>query len=227
MARVQYGSLITDISGSMHGHTFQRNAYGKTIRTKPSVIGSPSTSQAARRNALFVVQAAWTNLSESDRANWNNFGSYHYQGSRHNTGSALSGYNLFLKYNLLRWQIANSVYLTIQYWNDQPGWWASVVKLSGGVLTYNPTPSVPTTGLTMGLFLSQKTRYPDRFDPHSVRYISSRAWTVSDQNITAQYLALFGSLPAVGDKIQIKEVILNMYSPVLWQPAGHSIEITS
>jgi hypothetical protein len=221
MARVKYGAVIQDISGSVGGHTFQTNAYGATMRTKPKPPKSISTSQSARRAALLAVQAAWAGMSTADKSLWDLFGSFKYQGAKKNTGSILSGYNLFLKYNLIRYQFAGTILTTFAYTAVSPSSYASKLIKGTSYLYYAPTPLTPDSSLMIGIYLSTKTRILNRFDKASVRFIRAITFVSGNADLTAYYLAVFGALPSVADYLQLKEVIISLTSPIVFTPSGH------
>jgi hypothetical protein len=226
MARVQYGSLIKSLSGSVAGHTFQQNAYGHSLRTKPSQTASFSALQQNRRAAISAIQQAWNTMSDYDRNNWNNFITYHYQGANHNKGSSLSSFALFLKYNLIRYLTNGSVFTHLTYWNAVPSAFSPTLSISGGNLIFNLVPAIDNGSIYAYLFLSQVNQRGSDYRKEVTRYIVSHNFANSAQNITAAYIALFGFLPVPGDKIHARCVLLNVYSPVMWFPSGSIITVT-
>jgi hypothetical protein len=221
MARIKYGAIIQDISGSIAGHTFQTNAYGSSMRTKPHPPKTVTTSQSGRRAALAVVQAAWAAMSLEAKSLWDLFGTFKHQGAKKNTGSSLSGYNLFLKYNLLRKMTYGDVLTTFSYTAASLTAYASYVKRTGAVLYYNVNPAVDDLNLLVLYYMSKKTRILNRFDKASTRLVYANLFVNTDLNITAAYMNIFGSIPAIADYIQLKEVIISLSSPIVFTPAGH------
>ena len=85
MARVKLSGLISDISGSVSGMTFQQSAGGLTLRKKPFPINVSSVSQLNQRALIRSIQNLWFELSQSDRDKWNYFLSWSNQSQNHNT----------------------------------------------------------------------------------------------------------------------------------------------
>ena len=73
MARVKLGPLITDISGSIGGMTIQRNKFGITLRQKPIPVYKFTPAQITIRTYIATIQAAWQNLTDAERLQWNRF----------------------------------------------------------------------------------------------------------------------------------------------------------
>jgi hypothetical protein len=115
MARITYGGLITDMSGSVGGSTLQRSQYGPIIRTKPRPIRPNSQNQLNVRAIMARIQYAWRNLSDTDRSLWNTFNSYSLQTIRRSNTVSLTGYALFVKYNFLRILNGGSLMTTFVY----------------------------------------------------------------------------------------------------------------
>jgi hypothetical protein len=99
MARIKYGTIVTQINGSVGGNVFQNNAFGFTLKAKGSVRNPNSKKQNANKGYVSSVSKAWANLSDSDRAAWISYAATYPQPSRHSPTDYLSGYGLFLKWN--------------------------------------------------------------------------------------------------------------------------------
>lgn len=85
---IKLGSNISEVSGSILGHTFQRSHGGLQVRNKPYNRKQPSESQYFIRSINLQIHSAWRQLTEENRLLWNRF----------NKGK-LSGQNLFYKFN--------------------------------------------------------------------------------------------------------------------------------
>lgn len=115
MARIRYSGLVQDISGSIGGTTFQRNAFGSTIRSKPTPVKSLTASQQASRVYMSQCITLWNGLSVANRALWDRAVSYYIVFSKFNKTSLLTGRALFIKYNLIRLRAGLSVMTTFDY----------------------------------------------------------------------------------------------------------------
>jgi hypothetical protein len=100
MARVTYGALITNIAGSIGGSTFQNNASGAIVRSKPFTPVNPSASQSARQLILTQLVALWPTLTNAQKTAWNNMAAAHLKINDWGSSVRVSGYQWFIAYNL-------------------------------------------------------------------------------------------------------------------------------
>lgn len=101
MARVQYGTIVTEIKGKVQGQVFQGGNVGFTLRNKGYTKGLSSQARQLANTRLSAQAAAWRSLTDLQRAAWsgivadwlfyNKFGAA-YQGS---------GYQVYMAYNTI------------------------------------------------------------------------------------------------------------------------------
>lgn len=96
MAKVYYGSQITDIVGSIGGLTFQSNNSGSIVRLRPSVSKAVTEAQQAKNIIFAEASNAWNALSESQRNLWIAFGAAHQKVDYYGSTKTLSGRNWFM-----------------------------------------------------------------------------------------------------------------------------------
>ena len=101
MARIKFSAIVESIRGSIGGTTFQSNAYGFTVKSKPNVTQPNSLKQQQRKIAMQSVSRSWRALTSTERLSWEVYASTFVVPSKLNKDSNLNGYNYFLKYNLL------------------------------------------------------------------------------------------------------------------------------
>lgn len=70
MARVQYGSIVTELKGKVAGQVFQGGNVGFVLRNKGYTPGISSTKRQAANRNLVANTSTWRDLSDSDRAAW-------------------------------------------------------------------------------------------------------------------------------------------------------------
>lgn len=70
MAKLQYGTIVTQISGSIGGNVFSRGSNGNYIRRKSRNVNTRSIGQLARRNAFASVTSGYRNLTTTQVATW-------------------------------------------------------------------------------------------------------------------------------------------------------------
>jgi hypothetical protein len=227
MARIKLGSIISDISGSVGGTTFQRNSYGVTMRSKPTQIGSTSASQAIRQTALRLIQNVWANLSSDVQNSWNFFPSFHSQKSKNNASSELSGYNLFLKYNLIHYQLFNTVLSVISYDALNLSSFVPQVRWSSPYLYFSLTGAVTDSKIFYGLYLSNVQPLGSQFKGNKIRFMTSYPFDATEIDITESFVAKFGAHPSVGENLSIKISIIGRYVPIVFSALKQSITVTS
>ncbi len=105
MARIQYTALVNRIAGSIAGTTFQRNAYGHTIKTKPNTVNKNTQAQAEKKALILAISKNWALMSNKDRKSWRRQAQSNPIKSRLNKDSSLNGYNYYMKYNLIQKQV--------------------------------------------------------------------------------------------------------------------------
>lgn len=99
MARVQYGTIVTEIKGKNQGHVFQGGNVGFVLRSKGYTPGISSRARNQANSNLTSQASAWRDLTDSQRDAWaaiapdwlfyNKFGQA-YQGN---------GFQIFCSYN--------------------------------------------------------------------------------------------------------------------------------
>jgi len=101
MATVTYGALVTELTGSIAGTTFQQNASGGIARSRPYTPVNPSAEQSERQLAMFRLVAYWPTLSIANRTLWNNLAAAHNKINDWGNYKKLSGYQWMISYNLI------------------------------------------------------------------------------------------------------------------------------
>ena len=104
MARVTYGSGITELAGSIGGVTYQKNASGNIAKLRSNPIVNPTSRQAVHQNNMAKLVAFWPTLSQADKDLWNDLAAAHLHTTPWGREKTLSGYQWFLSVNLYRMQ---------------------------------------------------------------------------------------------------------------------------
>lgn len=103
MATVQLGDTLTEISGSRGGSTYSRNQYGLHVKHKRGPTTQRSTRQQARKPVFSYLTHYWTtDLSQPERDAWNVYARLTPIENRLGRTIHLSGFNLFLRTNILK-----------------------------------------------------------------------------------------------------------------------------
>jgi len=102
MARVTYGSGITELAGSIGGVTYQKNASGNIAKLRSNPIVNPTSRQAVYQRQMAMLVAFWPTLSQFDKDAWNDIAAAHLHTTPWGESKKLSGYQWFLSCNLIR-----------------------------------------------------------------------------------------------------------------------------
>jgi len=100
MASVKYGSLVTEIIGSVGGQTFQRSRNGFSVRNKPRPRNTRTLYTNQARYITAVVSATWATLSDVQRASWDAVAPNWPAVDHFGDPVILSGYNTFVRSNI-------------------------------------------------------------------------------------------------------------------------------
>ena len=102
MARVTYGSGITEYKGSIGGITYQKNASGNIAKLRTDFTVNPTSLQATYQNRLSFLVAYWASLTTIQQTGWDTFAAAHDHTTPWGDVKTLSGYQWFLSCNLRR-----------------------------------------------------------------------------------------------------------------------------
>lgn len=102
MALVKYGGGIVQMSGSIAGNTHARNRYGNYVRARTSPINPNTDRQVAVRAALAFLTNRWSDtLTDVQRIAWDLYASSVNMTNRLGESVHLSGYNHYIRSNLI------------------------------------------------------------------------------------------------------------------------------
>jgi hypothetical protein len=118
MARVQYGSVITEINGSIGGITFQPNSSAKIARVKPIRRRKNTTKQASRLNAFQLNIPDWSTLDQSDKDDWTAFAIAHDKTNKWGEVKTLTGFNWFQSINNYLNIVGETPISTVPVWTS-------------------------------------------------------------------------------------------------------------
>lgn len=127
MARLKLSGLVSDISGSIGGTTFQRNAFGISMRTKPVRGQHSSASQIRTRQYMAQCLSAWNLLTTEQRATWDQGIVFFQTRAKHNKSSLLNGRSLYLQWNMTR--LLSGLALTNTFSYFLPEWTDFVIQI--------------------------------------------------------------------------------------------------
>jgi len=215
MARVEFSSVVTSVRGKVGGSVFQRNRSGYSLKNKSNNVNSASIKQIASRMYMSQVHAAWRSMSENERNAWDIFANFKPIKNKNNSNVNLTGYQLFLKYNLIRLQAGYTILTTITY--------SQITNLAVEVSFLVNSPTVFVAFLTLDfsddygcLLMSSAPRssnYPLKAKSYKVLIpdaISNNTLILSDV-----FVATFGQFPTNPSWLSYKVTIFDIAQPVI------------
>jgi hypothetical protein len=102
MAKAYYGSIVTDIIGSIGGLTFQTSNQSKIIRQRPMGINAFTELQISMQSQFSQAVVYWDALSSANKALWNNFASAHPKIDYYGNSKTISGFNWYVSLYITR-----------------------------------------------------------------------------------------------------------------------------
>ena len=197
MARVKLSPILTQASGSVGGITLQRNKFGMTMRQKSMPTNPCSSAQYVIRQHMITIQAAWQNLTDAQRLQWNRFLDFSGQTIKHDKSVRLSGHALYLKYQLYRLLTGYSLLTTITYVPMPAVPLIQEMTLDAGVWEIEFSSAVDYSDFFF-LFSITTPRYENRvFSKRGLRFMKVTPADSQWFEIQVPYIATFGVLPAV------------------------------
>jgi hypothetical protein len=227
MARIRYGSLVQDISGSIGSSTFQKNLYGNTLRSRPRAQKTGSQAQLLQRTYLVQAQNAWRSLSEIQRKQWNDYISFSGSSIKRDSGILTTGHALFIKYHVFRFMVGLPV-LGNLYYQAMPVHANFVGIVSDGYTPLLTFSDIIVVGDTRFIFRAGPLQTnPGAFNPRGLRFMPL-AWADTDQfDFAASYLAAFGKRVQDGASISFSIQFFSCYAPVIDRPQFYNQPIGS
>lgn len=106
MALVKYGQGVAQMSGSIGGTTYSRNASGAYARNRSIPVNPNTARQQGVRNNLSALVDAWSaDLTEVQREQWRLYAANVSVKNRLGDDIFISGFNMFVRSNTARLQL--------------------------------------------------------------------------------------------------------------------------
>lgn len=227
MARIVYSALIESIRGSIGGTTFQKNAYGYTVKKKPNMCRPNTPDQQVQKIYFSRAVNAWQNLTNAQRTDWNTWASTYPQYAKHNPTSQLSGFAVFTRVHVYRFMTGEAIDTNPSYFDYNEDTLTFTVTLAAGVLRIVVDSLLEEESWRIPLFISRPFSDSQNFVGTRVRYVS---WTTSadqSKDITAAYVAKYGILPAVGQKLAVRAICYGDGTGHVLAPQDTVLDVTA
>lgn len=220
MARIKYTALVESIRGSIQGTTFQRNAYGYTVKGKPNMVNPNTSTQSRSKKNMTGIAQAWSSLSSTNRAAWNTWAETNPVPSRLNPDAMLTGFAQFTRWHNIRWLYQYGSVLA-----NPSGAVGTIESLQFNVVR-NPMAQIAvvliedviyTEGPWVALaFLSRPLKQTQQFVKSWTRFIGADGVAEIDPGVGQAeidlppvYSNIFGALPLVGDRVALRMAFQN------------------
>jgi hypothetical protein len=215
MARLKFGALVSQISGSIGGNTIQKSSFGNSIRSKPLPLRSAKSLQLIRRSWMSEIQNAWSNLSEQQRNLWRQFVAYSGQKINNDSAVLISGYNLFLKYQFCR-KLCNLPLLEEFTYIPIPQWpQAFIFSNVNNALFIQFDRTIEDNSYFFILSVSNP-RIPSRsFSPQNCRYMFCSRSGSDIFSFTESYIQNFGLLAKTGATVHFTIYYFSLLAPLI------------
>jgi hypothetical protein len=209
MARIKYTALVESIRGSIAGTTFQGNAYGYSVKSKPRIV-KPNTPRQVRRKQRFQsLSKSWGSLTSGERQNWRDYAQLFPIPSKYNPASNLNGFNYFMKYHILSWMAGSGVILgdpgnsQFDFLFDQSSLVIDGVDFYIVVEFESDAPTADLRGIALLTPVIPQSRSSARYTPRFIGDALSDGSPSASFTIDAasDYSNVYGYVPDVGDNI--------------------------
>lgn len=214
MARIKLGPVVTNIAGSIGGMTIQRNRFGMTMRAKPLPLYSETSAQYNVRRLIPYLQRSWQALSDADRLQWNRFLDFSGQTIKRDRSVLLSGYTLFLKYQLMLALFDESLLTDLVYAPMPAVTFLSFLAIDVGTLNLAFDAEIDHTSYFFLIKLSTPRIQARVFNPRGLRFMKIPLATQIIFNVTAPYIAAFGAIPPIDSWLHYSIRFFSVVSPV-------------
>lgn len=209
MARIIYSALVDSIAGSIKGTTFQRNAYGFTVKGKPNQVNPTRLAQQLNKQTFASNARKWRTLSDANRTKWESYAASFPLPTRLNPSANLNGFNYFLKYH--NWaSITDPSVLLSDPGSTQNAFEIDQVELiiSGGDLFCEVTMISSDSTMRMLVFLTTPIPMGREFINITPRFVGNANESSGSfsANVQTKYEEVFGQSAQVGDWLGLKLV---------------------
>jgi len=227
--KAKFGAIVVAGRGKIGGHVASRNRAGSYFRTKVTPVNPNTSYQAAIRARLSAAAQAWRGLTPAQRAEWNaaveHFAKTDIFGDLQNP----AGFNLYIKLRSNLVNIGESALTSPPTPQDIINFTSLSVAadytLQTLTITFAATPIAATEKVL--LFATPALSPGKKFVKSEYRQIDVLAAAdTSPHSAETEYIAKFGAIGAVGQKMFVKLVPISVASGQAAIPVSASCIIT-
>lgn len=227
MAKVQYGTIVTEIKGKNQGHVFQGGNVGFILRSKGYTKGISSNDRAAANSTIVQAATRWRTLTDAQRTAWagliptwlfiNAFG-VAYQGSAYQVFNSYNGW-LFTADQTFR--LSPTTPSTPPPLNFSSLTWS----LASGLIWEDSDSGDPND--LVAFYASAPVSAGRNTNHARLMWLDTRPSNGSPvYDLTTVYESFFGT-PQIGQRVIIKQVSLRLSYPYPYYPTTQSCIVTA
>jgi len=203
MAKLKFGSIITDSRGAIGGQQIKGTRFGPIIMPRTYVTNRHTTAQGLQRALVTNITRNWTStLTDAERQDWRDLAAANPQTDIWGSTFQLAGIDMFLRLNIRRFLAALSYFTTAP--SDQvvtSPLTATLSSVAGPTLTLAWTATPAPTNHHVRIYTARQQSAGTSVATKRYRLTElSSAGAASPLNIKAPYETRFGPLTA-GKKI--------------------------
>lgn len=194
MARVQYGSLVTELKGSIGGTTFQLNSSGNVAKNKVNRVQGGYPYQVVPKYEFAFLASEWNEMSISEKNDWNVFAAAQPFTDRWGAVKYITGYQTFQSLNANLILVAKPLIYIPPVYASSVAVPAFSVQLTSSIISVTFSPPFNHTGYSLLIFASPVSRSTYLSNRKSIRLISYIASGTSEiVDVTEAWSAYFQS----------------------------------
>ncbi len=227
MALIEFGSLVTSIKGKIAGHVLSSGQGGNIIKTKTFRAPSRNLNLTNMFNNNKFVANKWTQLTPSERLQWEAYANFAKVPNLRNSSIFLRGRALFMLYNNLRFQINGTTIDTPTFAKGDIPPITFKLKSILGNLSITFSRKIEPTQEMMCLYLSGSLPETWSFRKNQTRLVIFEQLNQDTFTITTPYTDIFGIIPSTGDNIHGMLTLIDLNGSIAYYQASKAIDIVT
>lgn len=225
MASVKWSGLVSEVKGVLNGSILSVGYGGQTIRNRRSQIGAISAAWSLSRSRLQYVSGIWRGLTSLQQQAWNDAAPDFPYTNKFGNSVIPSGFQLFCQQNSNLWFLAlgPNTAPSGPYSQDNLGTMRFSFPTPGALSLYYQSDG--SGDQLVVVYMSQALSKGKRTVPRYLRKIYSDYDVNSGTtNITADWTAVFGALPASG-RLFYRVCLIDARSGQRWEYLSGFVDI--
>ena len=195
MALIQFGIAVSDARGKLGGVVFSRNRNGAYVRRGTTPVNPNTVAQQERRDQVMDLSTAWRDLTEAERAGWENLGDQITRVNKVGNTYTLTGLQAFQSINQNRFTNGAALVTTAPILDNPVNVSSITLDASGGALTLEIL-ALPVAGSRNYIYATPPlSAGRNFFGPSEYRLIQIQSGVLAANplDIEAGYEAVFGA----------------------------------